>query len=276
MKYLEQRVEELEKELALVRAKIKLEETKTTGFVNKQPMRVQKKDTSHYLRSNYPPSPDWRNKEINDYTFNSSVNLMSEPDLETAFASPWDSSEMKKNPLDTFTVNLSSIQVDNLLPNTDYVDSFDTPYYFPDYPTIIGSWDDCDWDTSKVLPYPNDDIKENVTDEYGFKMNHEELITTWGFVSKYDTMDKDFLKHMNSTEKRIENDFGKIVSKFKILTHEWEMDGYGYIVNDGTRNKIVITNHNKPMVANTDFLHSKIKQYKEIIQETERALFLVK
>lgn len=263
MKNIEQRVEELEKELALVKAKFKLQETKTTGFVNKQPIRLEKKDTSFYLKSNYPPSPDWRNKEINDYMFNPSVNLMSEPDLETAFASPFDSSEISKNPLDTVTVNLSSIQVDNLILNPDYVDSSDTPYYFPDYPNILGSWDDLDWDTSKVPPYLGHEIKENVTDEYGFKMN-------------YDTMDKDFLKHMNSIEKKIEKDFGKIVSKFKILTHEWEMDGYGYIVNDGIQNKIVITNHNKPMVTNADYLHSKIKEYKETVQETERALFLVK
>ena len=81
---------------------------------------------------------------------------------------------------------------------------------------------------------------------------------------------------MNFIEKTIEKDFGKIVSKFRILTHEWEMDGYGYIVSDGTANKVIVTNHNRPMVANADYLLSKIKEYKEIIQETERALFLVK
>lgn len=80
----------------------------------------------------------------------------------------------------------------------------------------------------------------------------------------------------NYSDEKVEKEFGKIVSKFRILTHEWEMDGYGYIVNDGTDNKVVITNHNKPMVANADHLHSKIKEYKEVIQETERALFLVK
>ena len=80
----------------------------------------------------------------------------------------------------------------------------------------------------------------------------------------------------NTIENIIENAFGKIVSKFRILNHEWEMDGYGYIVNDGTSNKLVVTNHNKPMVANKDYLHTKIKEYKETIQETERALFLLK
>ena len=81
---------------------------------------------------------------------------------------------------------------------------------------------------------------------------------------------------MNFIEKTIEKDFGKIVSKFRILTHEWEMDGYGYIVNDGTSIKVVATNHNKPMVVNKDYLNSKIREYKETIQETERAMFLLK
>jgi hypothetical protein len=267
MKYLEQRVEELEKELALVRAKIKLEETKTTGFVNKQPIRVQKKDTSHYLKNNYPPSPDWRNKEINDYTFNSSVNLMSEPDLETAFASPWDSSEMKKNPLDTITLCLSSTISDTLY-NHNYIDSSDLPQYIPPYPDIIGSWDDKAYEGGLLSTFDTED------------KNYSEYVDS--AIFNFDKEDKRFLEYLNSAktkntmEKKIENDFGKIISKFKILNHEWEMDGYGYIVNDGTQNKVVITNHNKPIVANVEYIHAKIREYKETIQETERALFLIK
>jgi len=258
MKYLEQRVEELEKELALVRAKIKLEETKTTGFVNEQPIRLQKKDRYHYLTNNYPPPPDWRNKEINDYMFNSSVNLMSEPDLETAFASPWDSSEMIKCPLNSITVSLSSTSVDNLLPNLNYVDFSDPPYYHPEYPYILGSWDD-----EKSF---NDVINEDVIDK--------PIYTSWGFESKFDKMDKDFLK--NSLENKIEKEYGKIISKFKVLDHKWEMDGYCYIVSGEKGNQIVTTNHGKPMVVDKDYLHTKIREYKETIQETERALFLVK
>jgi hypothetical protein len=121
MKYLEQRIEELEKEVALLKAKFKLQETKTTGFVNEQPVRLEKKDASQYL-NNYPPAPDWKNKEISDYMYNPSINLLSNP---------------------------------------DYVDSFDVPAYYPEYPNIVGSWDD--------KPF-----SENVTDDYGFKMNYEE------------------------------------------------------------------------------------------------------
>lgn len=156
MKYLEQRVEELETEVALLKAKFKLQETKTTGFVNKQPIRPEKKDTSHYL-NNYPPAPDWRNKEINDYMFNPSVNLLSEPDLETAFASPWDSSEMHKNSLDTITVK-----------QPDRMD-----YDYPDYPDHLGSWDEG---------------------------SRDDVIPSWGFLSEFDKMDKDFLEWLNAKD----------------------------------------------------------------------------
>jgi hypothetical protein len=149
----------------------------------------------------------------------------------------------------------------------------------PDYPNIIGSWDDFDKGTcfnqKNNMPfYPNDVIDQNVTDDYGFKMNYEEPITNWRFESKYDKMDKDFLK--NSLELKIEEKFGKIVSKFRILNHEWEMDGYGYIVNSGIDCQPVVTNHGKPMIVDKGYLETKISSYKEAIQETQRALFLVK
>lgn len=105
MKYLEQRVEELEKEVALLKAKNKLN------------------DTSSYL-NNYPP---YDNPNSKDYMYNhSSLTMLSEPDLETAFASPWDTSEIEKNPLDTITVK----QPDH------------TDYEYPGYPNILGSWDE--------------------------------------------------------------------------------------------------------------------------------------
>jgi hypothetical protein len=189
------------------------------------------------------------------------MNLMSVPDLETAFSSPWDSSDTEKQPLNTVTVNLSSIADDAIISDIlNNIDSFE-------YPNIIGSWDDKSF---------NDVINENVTDEYGFKIN-DDVITSWGFESEFDKQDKNFLEHLNLTEKKIEKEFGKIISKFKILSHEWEMDGYGYIVRDIEYNKnIIVTNHGKPIVVNKDYLNDIISTYKETIQETQRALFLIK
>jgi hypothetical protein len=222
MKYLEQRIEELEKEVNLLKAKNKLN------------------DTSRYL-NNYPP---YNNPNSPDYMYNhSNTTLLSESGLGTYTGHFWDSSELEKNPLDTVTVNLSSI-----------VD--DSTYYHPEYPNILGSWDN----------------SINETDEYGFKMN-------------YDKMDKDFLEWLSkdnkktNLEKKIESKFGIIISKFPVLHHEWEMDGYGYIVESSyyleSSRDLILTDHGVPYKANKEDLNERLSKYKDVIQKTERAMFLL-
>lgn len=184
MKYLEQRIEELELEVKLIKAKDKLGEIK-----------------------------------INDYAFNPSVNLMSYPDLETAFASQFNNDEISKNQLDAISLKSESLVNDSSF-NFDH-------YNYSDYPNIIGSWDD-------------------------------------SFSS-------------NPIEEKIKEKFGKIVFKFKILNHEWEMDGYGYVIDDGVDyRKIVVTDHGKLKIADKDYLANKIKEYEEIIKETKKAINLFK
>lgn len=233
MKYIEQRIEELEKEVNLLKAKNKLN------------------STSHYLTNNYPP---YNNPNDKDYIYNPSVNLMSEPDLETAFASPWDYSDMVKNPLDTITVKLSSI-IDDTLPSCNYTDPSDSPYYHPEYPNILGSWEE--------NANPEDVLKEN----------------------NYDKMDKDFLvwwskdNKKTNLEKKIESKFGMIIFKFPVLHHEWEMDGYGYIVESycfQNSRDLILTNHGVPYKSDIEALNEKLSIYKDIIQKTERAKFLLK
>ena len=225
MKYLEQRVEELELEVKLLKAKNKLEETKKLDYL-----------FSH------------SDQEFIDQEF------LTKFGLETTFASPWDYSENIECPLNPIMVSLSSTLTDNFLPNSNYVDSSDLPEYYPTYPNIISSWDDFDKNTMK------DWVEFNQTDKIPPYPRHDEIS----------------LEHLNSTEKKIEKKFGKIVSKFKILTHEWEMDGYGYIVNVKDDKKIIVTNHGKPMVVDRNYLNHIISGYKERIQETQRALFLIK
>lgn len=249
MKYIEQRMDDLEKEINFLKAKIKLKETRTTGLVLK----------------------------TDDYMYNPSVNLMSMPELETSFASSWDSSAMFECPSNPIMVSLSSISFDNIFTNPDYFDFLDNPAYYPEYPAyypeypnIIGSWDnesnsDCD-----------------------IRTNKEDVITTlWKFTSEFDTSDKDFQEYLNTTpqnslnmktyaEQNIEQTFGKIISKIKILHHSWECDGYGYIVEKEGKRKLILTDHSKPYVANISDLNSKISEYKSIIQETERAIFNLK
>ena len=224
--YLEQRIEKIEKELALIKSKNTL-------------------------------------KEPVDYWYN----------LETSMASPF----CKSN---NITIKLSSIVDDTFIEK-----------YSSTSPTI-SSWDEFDWSTSSdwasfnpcdnIPPYPDiiGSWDDNIT-------NKENMITPWGFESEYDKSDKDFLEYLNTkpknnlnmktyTEQNIEKTFGKIVSKISVLHHCWEGDGYGYIVEKEGKKILVLTDHGNPYIATVSDLYSKISEYKTVIQETERAIFVLK
>lgn len=161
MKYLEQRVEELEKEIALLKAKNKLQETN--------------------LKISY--------SDGNKFNFKEAME-----NIKTDF---------------------------NITP-----DDYEFMEASVKYPEIVGSWDD--------------------------------------------------VKPTSGIESKIEKNLGKIVTKFKILHHEWEMDGYGYIIDDQGEKQLVISDHGAVRIADKEHLNELIKNYKEVIQETEGALFLLK
>jgi len=85
----------------------------------------------------------------------------------------------------------------------------------------------------------------------------------------------DDLPHSSGIEKKIEKEFGKIIHKFEILNHQWEMDGYGYIVNTGINCQLVVTDHGKPAIVGKDFLANKLEEYRQIVLNTEKALSLI-
>lgn len=216
MKSIEEKLKELELEFSILKSKLKLQD-------------IELKDTSHYL-NNYTPA------------YSPSVNLLSTPELETSFASPWDSFEIKADPSDYITVSLSSICDDTIYNDKNIEDI----YEFPSYPDIIGSWDSLDL------------VSFNQMDN----------------IPPYE--DNNIIGYLTPSETKMEKELGKIRSKFRILHHEWEMDGYGYILDTKEGKQVTITNHGRPMFANKDYLENLIKLYKEVIQETERALFLIK
>ena len=157
-KFLEQRVDDLESEVKILRAKIKLNETNgTSKYINQ----YQKYDPSKI------------------YNYDGSLNLMSEPDLETAFASPFDTSEFEKNPLNTITVNQPTHFDNDISPDQQDLSFMD----YPIYPDILGSWDGKN---------PEDIISED-----------EQPLTPWGFESEFDKMDKDFLEWIKNDGKYI-------------------------------------------------------------------------
>ena len=137
--YLEERIEKLEQEIQELKVKLFQKQWKET------------------------PKP-WESV-ASDYLYNPSLTILSEPDIETAFASPWDPSEIPKNPLDTITFDAES--VDDIC--------------CPPYPDIIGSWDD-----SISL---SDVVKD-----------FEQNITSWGFVSEFDIADKDFITYLKKAK----------------------------------------------------------------------------
>jgi hypothetical protein len=96
-------------------------------------------------------------------------------------------------------------------------------------------------------------------------VKYPEIIGSW-----------DDLPHSTGVDKKIEKEFGKIIHKFEILNHQWEMDGYGYIVNTGFDCKLIVTDHGKPVIVGKDFITNKLEEYKQIVLNTEKALSLIK
>ena len=149
-KYLEQRVEDLELELKLLKAKDKLSSS--------------------------------------DYMYNPSVNLMSEPDLDTTFSSPFDKTDIDKNSLDVIRFQ-PNLKIDPFyVPDVTIEIPSKLDSDFPEYPDIVGSWDG-DKNPEDVIIMENDDA-----------------ITTWGFISNLDKMDKEFLDWLKTNYKNFKNE----------------------------------------------------------------------
>jgi hypothetical protein len=75
-----------------------------------------------------------------------------------------------------------------------------------------------------------------------------------------------------SLDLKVENKYGKILHKFKIFYYDWEMDNYGYVINDGMKNKLVTTNHGRLVEVDVNYLFHKIKEYENAIKETKEAI----
>lgn len=176
-----------------------------------------------------------------------SKNTLKEPvdywyNLETSIASPFCKS-------DNITIKLSSIVDDTFIEK-----------YSSTSPTI-SSWDEFDWSTSSdwasfnpcdnIPPYPD------IIGSWDDNITNKEDMKTY-------------------TEQNIEKTFGKIVSKISVLHHCWEGDGYGYIIEKEGKKILVLTDHGNPYIATVSDLYSKISEYKTVIQETERAIFVLK
>lgn len=84
------------------------------------------------------------------------------------------------------------------------------------------------------------------------------------------------MKTDNTEEVKIKNEYGEIICKFPVFHHNWECDGFGYVTEKESVRQLVLTDHGKPYVASVEELRIKISDYRSVIQETERAIFLLK
>lgn len=83
--------------------------------------------------------------------------------------------------------------------------------------------------------------------------------------------------NLNNNDSKLEDLFGKILYKFPVFHHNWEMDGYGFITetSDGKRH-VILTNHSIPYKATNEELQNKIAEYTKLIADTKKAVVLFK
>jgi hypothetical protein len=82
------------------------------------------------------------------------------------------------------------------------------------------------------------------------------------------------LKQTPLHKEKIESKYGKIIYSFPVFHHNWELDGYGFVVEDTTGRKIILTNHNQAYEASKNEIMSKIAEYTKLISDTKKALYL--
>lgn len=62
-----------------------------------------------------------------------------------------------------------------------------------------------------------------------------------------------------------------IVHSFKIMHHEWEGDGWGWIISDGKEHKVLMSTHGSIYVATENELALHIQELADVLSETLRA-----
>lgn len=69
---------------------------------------------------------------------------------------------------------------------------------------------------------------------------------------------------------------GRVIKEFRILYSGWELDGAGEIYEDQSGKRyLVLTNHGMPYIGSSDELREQIKEYQEVIVETQEAIRLL-
>lgn len=81
---------------------------------------------------------------------------------------------------------------------------------------------------------------------------------------------------MNSIlEQKVKEQFGEIIYKFSVLHHNWECDGYGYIVKKEGKRNIILSNHSNLYISSIQELQIKLAEYTKITYDTKKAITLL-
>jgi len=100
--------------------------------------------------------------------------------------------------------------------------------------------------------------------------NYPDIIGSW------DDQTYSVAARFKKAKNSIEPKFGKILARFPVLHHDWEGDGYGYVVEQDYKKLIVLTDHGVPYISNEEELQSKMSEYKSATEKTQEAIDLLK
>lgn len=82
------------------------------------------------------------------------------------------------------------------------------------------------------------------------------------------------IKTKSILEQILEDKFGDIIYKFPVLHHNWECDGYGYVVEKDGKRDIILSNHSNLYVSSVEELESKLAEYTKVKFDTKKAIAL--
>ncbi len=131
-------------------------------------------------------------------------------------------------------------------PSINLMSMSDQETAFPNYPDILGSWEE--------------------------EKNPLDIIKNYDDYPAPDL--QSFAQFKSAEEEKIEKVHGKTIFKFPVLHLGWEADGWGYVIErDGTR-EVILSNHGKFYTASIKELEQKIAEYTKVKLDTKKAIAL--
>ena len=81
---------------------------------------------------------------------------------------------------------------------------------------------------------------------------------------------------MNTLKHKLsEETLKKTIFKFPVLHLGWEADGWGYIIENGDKREVWLSDHGKFYISSIKELEQKIAEYKKVEFETKKAITLL-